>query len=186
MPRSRYLDLMPRPRWTWRVWTLLLVAALYIGVYAASARLGLVLSPTQRFGVGISAGALVLEDRGGWPTPTGRGSGPHSLIYVYRHTFRFNWWYRITPSASPRPPIPGLGIPTTRSAVQGYSSLKLPLWLPAAPVLLILALVAFIRWRIRPGHCRGCGYDLRGTPGPVCPECGRPALVLQGATGIPD
>jgi hypothetical protein len=175
---------MPRPRWSWRVWTLLLVAALYVAAYAASARLALVLSPTQRFGVGIAAGALVLEDRGGSPAPTGRGSGPHSLIYGYRHTFRFNWWYRITPSTPATPGLPGIPIP--RPPTQGYSSLKLPLWMPAAPVLLILAVIAFIRWRIRPGHCRGCGYDLRGTPGPVCPECGRPALVLQGPAGNSD
>jgi hypothetical protein len=24
------------------------------------------------------------------------------------------------------------------------------------------------------GACRGCGYDIRGLPSPVCPECGRP------------
>lgn len=31
----------------------------------------------------------------------------------------------------------------------------------------------------RQGRCRGCGYDLRGLPGPLCPECGRPAPLLS-------
>lgn len=25
-----------------------------------------------------------------------------------------------------------------------------------------------------PNHCHRCGYDLRGTPGKSCPECGQP------------
>ncbi|MHC4090718.1 MAG: hypothetical protein ACYSVY_10660, partial [Planctomycetota bacterium] len=28
--------------------------------------------------------------------------------------------------------------------------------------------------RFPPGHCQRCGYDLRGSPGPCCPECGEP------------
>ena len=27
-------------------------------------------------------------------------------------------------------------------------------------------------WVVQPGACVACGYDLRGTPGGVCPECG--------------
>jgi hypothetical protein len=28
------------------------------------------------------------------------------------------------------------------------------------------------RRRVREGRCLRCGYDLRGSPGPRCPECG--------------
>ena len=27
--------------------------------------------------------------------------------------------------------------------------------------------------KLRVGCCLGCGYDLRGLPSPICPECGR-------------
>jgi hypothetical protein len=60
---------------------------------------------------------------------------------------------------------------------QGYFVLGVPFWLAA------LALAGATAWgavhghrgrsRLREGHCRGCGYDLRGSSG-ACPECGTP------------
>jgi hypothetical protein len=41
-------------------------------------------------------------------------------------------------------------------------------WMP----LPVSAVVRRVRRR-RTGGCRGCGYDLRGLPTGVCPECGR-------------
>ena len=41
---------------------------------------------------------------------------------------------------------------------------------------LLLCTVVFVRLRYwpmyAPGHCRACGYDLRGLPNQRCPECG--------------
>lgn len=162
------------------MWVIFVAAAVYGGVYAASARWGLTFSPTQRFGIGVAAGALVLEDRWGSRTPPPAGgsfrtSRQHSTLYPFRHRFGFVWWYRATASATgPAVPLLG-GLPLVGGAFGGptYRSLKIPLWMPPAPVLLVLGLVVLIRRRVPPGHCRGCRYDLRGTTGPVCPECGR-------------
>jgi hypothetical protein len=53
---------------------------------------------------------------------------------------------------------------------------QVPQWaLIAPPVAITMGLVVLLRRRRRsPGHCRTCGYDLRGTPD-RCPECGTPA-----------
>lgn len=47
----------------------------------------------------------------------------------------------------------------------------------AVPLVAIVVTVAghvLERQRVRrsSGYCSGCGYDLRGSPGPRCPECG--------------
>jgi hypothetical protein len=51
-----------------------------------------------------------------------------------------------------------------------------PLWIPA------VVFGAGIWWSVRggwtgPGTCKRCGYDVRGVPGNVCPECGRPTAA---------
>ena len=45
-----------------------------------------------------------------------------------------------------------------------------PWWNIAAGSILVLTGVHLLHSR---QHCRKCGYDLRGLPGNICPECGR-------------
>lgn len=55
--------------------------------------------------------------------------------------------------------------------------LVFPLWLPTLLFGLwpAIALSLHIKRRyFTEGICRSCGYDLRGSPSGVCPECGRP------------
>ena len=72
-----------------------------------------------------------------------------------------------------------------RGLVQGFSwtsgttgwSIRVPLWAPAAMVLLVTGfawrLDMLARRRARLNLCANCNYDRTGlTPGAVCPECG--------------
>jgi hypothetical protein len=62
------------------------------------------------------------------------------------------------------------------SPTPSYTVMMCPTWAAIAVLLLPMGLWAGIGWRHRrqaaAGHCVGCGYDLRATPG-KCPECGR-------------
>lgn len=63
-----------------------------------------------------------------------------------------------------------MGGPATAMALR---VVYVPLW----PWLVLSAAAAGGLWwkagkRIAPGHCRECGYDLRGLSGEKCPECG--------------
>jgi hypothetical protein len=61
-----------------------------------------------------------------------------------------------------------------KSSYPGF--IAIPYWAIAIP-LAALSIWAFLRCRARrdrllPGHCRACGYDLRGSAD-KCPECGQ-------------
>ncbi len=52
-----------------------------------------------------------------------------------------------------------------------------------AAVTLAIPLAPSVARRHDPDRCAWCGYDLRGLPGPICPECGQRA---EQAAGIED
>ena len=67
-------------------------------------------------------------------------------------------------------PAPGFS-----SAAMSLYEFTAPWWSIALPAAALPAAWCWHRWRsrarMRAGHCPGCGYDLRATPG-RCPECG--------------
>ncbi len=50
---------------------------------------------------------------------------------------------------------------------------RLPLWIPVFIVALPTGYLFYRDPRYPPGHCQGCGYNLKGNVSGVCPECGR-------------
>src|SRR5688572_1541424 len=69
----------------------------------------------------------------------------------------------------------GFGRHFSQSFLGQFAAIVVPAWLPmvlfAAFPLARGALFIRRRRRVREGHCRKCGYDLRATPD-RCPECG--------------
>lgn len=74
----------------------------------------------------------------------------------------------------------GFEIIWTKDLEYGYIVVSIPFWALCLP-LLVAAAWGVAAWRRqrereRPGRCRKCGYDLRGSTG-TCPECGNRTLT---------
>lgn len=50
--------------------------------------------------------------------------------------------------------------------------ITLPLWIPLLPIAAATAYLAITGRPPPPWRCPRCGYDRRGAPTPICPECG--------------
>jgi hypothetical protein len=76
-----------------------------------------------------------------------------------------------------------------RQHFQQFYGVCVPYWLLFAGFsimpLLYLRRCRQHRWESLPGHCHGCGYDLRATPN-RCPECGRVPVTPVRAEGTTD
>jgi len=76
----------------------------------------------------------------------------------------------------PRRILPGLVVNWQPAASEWHNrGVAIHWWLltAATGIWPLVSLVRRYRRRVPPGHCPGCGYDLRATP-EQCPECGRP------------
>lgn len=106
----------------------------------------------------------------------GRFSGMYELIYDgvagRKRVAGFGM------AASKRGDLPGNAVHTVLAAPHWFFILLLLI-----PTLRAGLQVVRTRRRIRKGHCRHCGYDLRGAAGP-CPECGGTNAAGPRTTGF--
>jgi len=65
-------------------------------------------------------------------------------------------------------------VPTGPARVTSRWIVRIPFWMVALPLGLWLAamLRQELKRRIKPGHCRVCGYNLTGNESGICSECG--------------
>ncbi len=59
--------------------------------------------------------------------------------------------------------------------VEDYAAIWTGAAIVVASCALAIPLVPPLRLQRDPFTCSHCGYDLRGLPGPICPECGQQA-----------
>ena len=151
-------------------WTafVLLVLSLAAWIVAAHCILGVRVSPSDHF---VESG----EDHLGYAHFIVVGSGElsfvHDPIWDYQ-VFSFEWrgkgaWLR--------------GKWEAISVDSQFYWVSVPAWSPLLATTVATAVLFIIdrRRRIAPGHCRKCGYDLRGAVSDRCSECG--TMITSGA-----
>lgn len=131
----------------------------------------------------VGSGGLVVGLKGGQIEAAWGGS------VLRRH--RFGWEVRTEVGVSailmsdgvwwrPRAETVPAGILDAKGRAVRLTRVTAPVWLIGAAGA---AAAGGLCWRTRrvtlPGHCRGCGYDLRGLSGSRCPECGREGLAAR-------
>lgn len=144
-------------------WVGTVLFVLLVGAFAASYWRTLLWADETgmpRFAVG--AGQVWANPRWGWPYVDFRsGSWPTPGWHIYRSPIWVDtdvWW----PYVGSR-----LGGPFIQS----------PLWFLSLVVLAPTAMLWIRNWRVAPGHCGKCGYDLTGNVSGRCPECGTAATT---------
>jgi uncharacterized protein len=139
-------------------------------------------------------GACVLSWYRGAEQPYWKGQNPWGGRFVLTHDANYDVSYATVPLPILRWWRWGFGLVVLNQGGSGTVSGR-PVFWPAREYIIILPhwLVATLlaapvvwagaRWRRRIDHqaCPACGYDLRGTPGSTCPECGadRPTRELS-------
>ena len=133
-------------------------------------------------GVGVEDGQLIVA----WADARLRHSRPGWMMSTDNANVAFlmasasNWRPNVA-DASMQVPIPTSPHPRTFR----LNILYVPLW---PWVILFGGGAAAIWWRTRrtfpAGHCAACGYDLRGTPGAACPECGSGSVIQRALRAV--
>ncbi len=108
--------------------------------------------PTIR--AGVQAGVLFMS----WETPWSPWPASFECVIGPRPGVSWTWWFDVF-----RLPLPKGGT---------VSCIRIPIWFLSLATGLCSAWLWNRDRRRAPGLCCNCGYDLRGNPSSVCPECG--------------